>query len=84
VSGYTRAPTGTARTAADWYVTVQLAPSTRLRMACGWLTVIFKVGAIMIDVAPDIELPDHTGQTWQLGRALELGSVLVVFYRGDW
>jgi peroxiredoxin len=53
-------------------------------MACGWLTAIFTVGAIMIDVAPDIELPDHTGQTWQLGRALGLGSVLVVFYRGDW
>jgi peroxiredoxin len=42
------------------------------------------MGAMMTDAAPDIELPDHTGQTWQLDRALDHGPVLVVFYRGDW
>jgi len=39
---------------------------------------------MMTEAAPDIELPDHNGQTWRLDRALELGAVLVVFYRGDW
>jgi peroxiredoxin len=42
------------------------------------------LGAIMTDTAPDIDLPDHIGQRWRLDQALELGSVLIVFYRGDW
>ena len=38
----------------------------------------------MTDTAPDIDLPDHTGKRWRLDQGLELGSVLIVFYRGDW
>lgn len=32
----------------------------------------------------DFELPDHAGGTFRLSTALREGTVVVVFYRGDW
>jgi peroxiredoxin len=33
---------------------------------------------------PYFELPDQQGYPWSLSGALELGPVVLVFYRGDW
>jgi len=33
---------------------------------------------------PTFELPDEQGQPWNLSGHLELGPVMLVFYRGDW
>jgi cytochrome oxidase Cu insertion factor (SCO1/SenC/PrrC family) len=35
-------------------------------------------------VAPDFELPDHTGKTYGLDGLLAKGPAVVVFYRGYW
>lgn len=32
----------------------------------------------------DLALPDHTGRTFRLSDALREGTVVVLFYRGDW
>lgn len=34
--------------------------------------------------APAFELPDEQNQPWSLSGNLELGPVMLVFYRGDW
>lgn len=34
--------------------------------------------------APNFELPDQQGQPWNLSGQLEVGPVVLVFYRGDW
>lgn len=34
--------------------------------------------------APAFELPDQTGYPWNLSGQLELGPVMLIFYRGDW
>jgi peroxiredoxin len=34
--------------------------------------------------APAFELPDEQNQPWNLSGNLELGPVMLVFYRGDW
>lgn len=34
--------------------------------------------------APAFELPDEQNQPWNLSGHLELGPVMLVFYRGDW
>jgi peroxiredoxin len=36
------------------------------------------------DVAPDFELPDSTGKLRRLSELLSQGTLVVVFYRGDW
>ena len=33
---------------------------------------------------PDFELTDQAGQPWRLSNALQQGTVVLVFYRGDW
>lgn len=35
-------------------------------------------------VVPYFELPDQVGYPWSLSGQLELGPVVLVFYRGDW
>jgi hypothetical protein len=35
-------------------------------------------------VIPDFELPDETGATFSLKKALHDGPLVLVFYRGDW
>jgi peroxiredoxin len=35
-------------------------------------------------VAPSFELPDQQDHPWSLSGQLEVGSVALVFYRGDW
>ena len=37
-----------------------------------------------MDTAPDFDLPTHDGGRRSLQAALDLGPVVVVFYRGDW
>jgi peroxiredoxin len=32
----------------------------------------------------DFSLPDHRGGTFQLADALREGTIVVLFYRGDW
>jgi len=39
---------------------------------------------MFVDKAIDFELPDHEGKPWRLADRLKRGSVLLVFYRGDW
>ena len=34
--------------------------------------------------APNFELPDETGNSFNLARELEGGPIVLVFYRGDW
>ncbi|MGI8826779.1 MAG: redoxin domain-containing protein [Chloroflexota bacterium] len=34
--------------------------------------------------APTFELPDQQGRPWNLIHHLNQGSVVLVFYRGDW
>lgn len=33
---------------------------------------------------PGFELPDEEGRPYDLGERLEVGPVVLVFYRGDW
>ena len=34
--------------------------------------------------ATEFELPDQEGRPWRLTEHLDIGPVLLVFYRGDW
>lgn len=34
--------------------------------------------------AEDFQLTAHDGRSWRLEEALARGSVMLVFYRGDW
>jgi len=36
------------------------------------------------ELAPDFELPDSTGTTRRLSELLSRGTLVLVFYRGDW
>jgi peroxiredoxin len=42
------------------------------------------VGLQSGDVAPDFVLPDALGRPTGLGAALEMGPVVLTFYRGEW
>ena len=33
---------------------------------------------------PAFELPDQSGENWNLDRELSEGPAMLVFYRGDW
>ncbi len=34
--------------------------------------------------APNFELPDEQGRPFNLASELEVGPIVLVFYRGDW